>query len=241
MSSLNVVGLELRQEIIHVDVSHCKRNAAAAVVAVAWSYKCITHCAPVSIPSLTRSASPACSAALAARHVRRPHVCPLSIRTHQAFLHHLMCLFNTSCSSCTEFVSFCNAFSLLLSVYFPRPPGPELFFLLHIMRLLVNSLPLAVTSLLPLSLFTFLILLKLSFRNASVRRGLHFLCLSPRLVCVIRSRLLQLFLFAETHLRALHALRTLLLSCVLPFCSCSSLCPCCRLCSGSSPLPCLLA
>ena len=61
--------------------------------------------------SSTLSLSRACSAALlAARHVRRrPRAIrkcgPLSTRIHQAFLHHVTCLFDTSFPSCIEFMS----------------------------------------------------------------------------------------------------------------------------------------
>ena len=64
-----------------------------------------------STPSLSR----ACSAALlAARQIRRRpravRMCgPLSTRIHHAFLHHVMCLFDTSCSSCIEFVSLLSS------------------------------------------------------------------------------------------------------------------------------------
>ena len=66
-----------------------------------------------------------CSAAfLAARHVRRRpravRMCgPLFTRIHQAFLHHVMCLFDTSFSSCIEFVSILS--STLLSRVVPSP------------------------------------------------------------------------------------------------------------------------
>ena len=62
--------------------------------------------------SLTLSSSRACSVALlAACHVRRRpravRMCgPLSTRIHQTFLHHVLCLFDTSFSSCVEFASF---------------------------------------------------------------------------------------------------------------------------------------
>ena len=62
-------------------------------------------------PPAIRSVSRASRAALvAARHTLRRSraVCkcgPLSTRTHQASLHHVMCLFDTSFSSCIEFVS----------------------------------------------------------------------------------------------------------------------------------------
>ena len=62
--------------------------------------------------SSTLSSSRACSAALlAARRVRRrPRAVrrcgPLSTRIHRGFFHHVMCLFDTSLSSCIEFVSF---------------------------------------------------------------------------------------------------------------------------------------
>ena len=62
--------------------------------------------------SSTLSSSRACSAALlATRQVRRRsravRMCGLlSTRIHQAFLHHVMCLFDTSFSSCVEFTSF---------------------------------------------------------------------------------------------------------------------------------------
>ena len=62
--------------------------------------------------SSTLSSSRACSAALlAARQVRRRpravRMCgPPSIRIHHAFFHHVTCLFDTSFSSCIEFVSF---------------------------------------------------------------------------------------------------------------------------------------
>ena len=62
--------------------------------------------------SSTLSSSRACSAALlTARHVRRRpravRMCgPLSTRIHQTFLHHVMCPFDTSFSSCIEVASF---------------------------------------------------------------------------------------------------------------------------------------
>ena len=58
------------------------------------------------------SSSRACSAALlAARQIRRRpravRMCgPLSTRIHQAFFHHVICIFDTSFSSCIEFTSF---------------------------------------------------------------------------------------------------------------------------------------
>ena len=110
---------------------HCKRTvaavaaAAAAVVAVVavgkWKTTCkvllsllsVFPCSRFSLsPPATRSVSRASRAALvAARHTfRRPRAVrrcgPLSVRTHQASLHHVMCLFDTFISSCIEFVSF---------------------------------------------------------------------------------------------------------------------------------------
>ena len=60
----------------------------------------------------TLSSSRACSAAiLAARQIRRRRrdvrMCgPPSTRIHHAFFHHVMCLFDTSLSTCIEFISF---------------------------------------------------------------------------------------------------------------------------------------
>ena len=62
--------------------------------------------------SSTQPLSRACSAALlAARQIRRRsravRMCgPVSTRIHQAFLHHVMCLFDKSFSSCVEFAFF---------------------------------------------------------------------------------------------------------------------------------------
>ena len=93
---------------------------------------------PTQFPSRTCSA-----ACLAARQVlRRPlalRMCgPLSTRTHHAFCHHVMCLFDTWLSSCTEFTSSSScppwAFTSLscppwLSLRSRASPGPHLLFL----------------------------------------------------------------------------------------------------------------
>ena len=109
--------------------------AAAAVVGVVAFARCSTMCRVFSLHCLfclsllsflphfspsassaklwvssTLSSSRACSAALlAARQIRRRpravRMCPLSTRIHHAFLHHVMCLFDTSFSSYIEFVS----------------------------------------------------------------------------------------------------------------------------------------
>ena len=105
--------------------------AVAVVVAGKWITRCkvfALHClvrlSPFLLPHVSPSASSgklclssfsssgACSAALqAARHVRRRHrsvrmFCPFSTRIHHAFRHHVMCLFDTWLSSCSEFSSF---------------------------------------------------------------------------------------------------------------------------------------
>ena len=81
--------------------------------------------------SSTLSWSRACSAALlAARQIRRRpravRMCgPPSIRIHHAFFHHVMCLFDTSLSSCIEFVSFFASthFSCVVISSFPSCPS----------------------------------------------------------------------------------------------------------------------
>ena len=81
--------------------------------------------------SSTLSSSRACSAPLlAARQIRRRPcaVCkcgPLSTRIHHAFFHHIICLFDTSFSSCIEFTSFlASAHSFCVVVYsFPSCPS----------------------------------------------------------------------------------------------------------------------
>ena len=89
------------------------------------------------------SSSRACSAALlAARQTRRLplalRMCgPLSTRIHHALCHHVMCLFDTWHSACTEFAFSCCLLGLHLAlVPLPglshrsrAPPGPQLLFL----------------------------------------------------------------------------------------------------------------
>ena len=89
-------------------ITRCRVLSFRCLVSLPFSF-------PISLPlplRLSSGSSRACSAALlAARHVRRrPRAVhkgvPLSTQIHQAFLHHLMCLFDTSFSSCVEFISF---------------------------------------------------------------------------------------------------------------------------------------
>ena len=136
---------------------YCRVRVAAAAVALAFCGRCSTRCRVFSLPCLVclsvcllphfsrsassarRGASPApsssraCSAALlAARQTRRLplalRMCgPLSTRIHHALCHHVMCLFDTWHSSCTEFAFSCCppwAFTSLSC-----PPGPQLLFL----------------------------------------------------------------------------------------------------------------
>ena len=124
--------------------------AAVVAVALAFCGRCSTRCRVFSLPCLVclsvcllphfsrsassarRWASPApsssraCSAALlAARQTRRLplalRMCgPLSTRIHHALCHHVMCLFDTWHSSCTEFAFSCCppwAFNLSLAQF----------------------------------------------------------------------------------------------------------------------------
>ena len=108
---------------------HCKRTvaavaAAAAVVAVVavgkWKTTCKVLLSVLSVFPCSRfSLSPpatfpvsrtSCAALVAARHTLRRSraVCrcgPLLTRTHHALCHHVMCLFDTWLSSCSEFAS----------------------------------------------------------------------------------------------------------------------------------------
>ena len=83
-------------------------------------------------PFLSR-AFPARLSLLLATLFRRPRAVrrcgPLSIRTHQASLHHVMCPFDTSLSSCIEFVSFFSSTHFSCVVISSRAlPGPQLLF-----------------------------------------------------------------------------------------------------------------
>ena len=147
-------------------------------VALAFCGRCSTRCRVFSLPCLiclsvclfppfSRSASSArgraspapsssraCSAALlAARQTRRLplalRMCgPLSTRIHHALCHHVMCLFDTWHSSCTEFAFSCCPPGPSprprappgLSLRYRAPPGPQLLFLAQLV-LPEHSLP----------------------------------------------------------------------------------------------------
>ena len=110
--------------------------------------------------------SRACSAALlAARHVRRrPRAVrkcgPLSTRTHQAFLHHVMCLFDTSfLHALNSFPSLPQRIPLALSslLLFRALPGPQLLFLfLFLPSLSLSCLSFSLLLSLPISLLLLL-------------------------------------------------------------------------------------
>ena len=108
---------------------HCKHTvaavaAAAAVVALVavgkWKTTCkvllsvlsVFPCSrfSLSLPATFPVSRTSCAAFVAARHTLRRSraVCrcgPLLTRTHHALCHHVMCLFDTWLSSCSEFTS----------------------------------------------------------------------------------------------------------------------------------------
>ena len=112
---------------------------APAVVLGKWNTTCKTFALlsllPVSHSSLSPPATLPVSrvsraALVAARHTfRRPRAVrrcgPLSIRTHQAFRHHVMCLFDTSFSSLIEFIPFFVSTQFSCVVISPSPSCPS--------------------------------------------------------------------------------------------------------------------
>ena len=112
--------------------------------------------------SSTQSPSRACSAALLA--ARRSCAFPLalrmldpsSMRIHHAFLHHVMCLFDTSFSSCIGFVFF-NAFLLRWHLFFSFAPFLGLNFSVFFPSLLLSLCPPGLLFSLLLSLHFFLL------------------------------------------------------------------------------------
>ena len=121
---------------------------------------------------------------------------PLFTRIHQAFLHHVMCLFDTSFSSCIEFVSFFS--STLLPRVVPSPSSscsPLGFYLsfLPLESLCFSHLPFLLFLSLGLSRLSFSLFLSLHF-FLSLLPSLRFsllLLLSPSLFQrLLRSSLL---------------------------------------------------
>ena len=111
-----------------IRVRHCRCTAAAAAAAVGiavvavgkWKTTCKVLLSVLSVFPCSRfSLSPpasfpvsrtSCAALVAARHtLRRSRAVrrcgPLLTRTHHALCHHVMCLFDTWLSSCSEFES----------------------------------------------------------------------------------------------------------------------------------------
>ena len=92
----------------------CGCCCCTAVLALSRSSqlnRCVPLVADVWTFSVCSSSRTSSAALVAARHVRRrPRAVrncgPLSTRIHQAFLHHVPCLFDTLFTSCIEFVSF---------------------------------------------------------------------------------------------------------------------------------------
>ena len=117
--------------------------AVVAVVAIAagkWKTTCsvllsfltVVSCShfSLSLPATCSVSRVSRAALVAARHTRRrPRAVlrcgPLSTRIHQAFFHHVMCLFNKSCSSCIEFISFFSSThsSCVVNISFPSCPS----------------------------------------------------------------------------------------------------------------------
>ena len=79
------------------------------------------HFSPSPVCSVSRVS---CAALVAARHALRRHRAvrrcgPLSTRIHQAFRHHVMCVFDTSLSLCVWFTSYSSSLRSPRALLFP--------------------------------------------------------------------------------------------------------------------------
>ena len=109
----------------------CCRSWQASVSPGAECFHCVVCFSLLSFLPISTPLPPRLSGSPRPNHCLEPvHMCgPLSTRIHQAFLHHVMCLFDTSFSSCIEFVSFFASthFSCVFITSSLTPPEPLLF------------------------------------------------------------------------------------------------------------------